>query len=310
MSTATIAFVFGVTAARTASGSRLSVRGSTSANTGTPPSYMKQLALAANEYGDVITSSPAPIPAEMQSRCSPAVPEETAAAYGTPTHSASASSKRSIIGPSDNRPERSTSRTSSSSRSSRNAPDSGTGRASCFTSRLLRGRRVLEPVAPAVATALARVEVRLLDLARDRSRPADDVVVDLTDRRHLGGRADHEHLVGEVQVGADQVLLDHRVAEVLCDLHDRVARDPGEDRRREIGRVQHAVADQEQALAGAVGEIALRGQQDRLVVAGAVRLPDREHRVEVHARRLRDVRDHVRTDTLPARDLDADAVLE
>src|SRR3954447_22896959 len=164
---------------------------------------MKQFALAAKEYGEVITSPPRSMPAVMHSRCSPAVPDETAAAYGTPTHSASASSKRSIIGPSDSRPERSTSRTSSSSRSSRNAPESGTGRASCFTSRLLRGRRVLEPVTPAVGAALAGVEVRLLDLARDRPRAADDVVVDLADRRHLGGRAHHEHLVGEVEVGAD-----------------------------------------------------------------------------------------------------------
>jgi hypothetical protein len=51
-----------------------------SANTGIPPSYMKQFALAANEYGDVITSSPGPMPAEMQSRWRPVVPEETAAA--------------------------------------------------------------------------------------------------------------------------------------------------------------------------------------------------------------------------------------
>ena len=38
--------------------------------------------------------------------------------------------------------------------------------------------------------------------------PADHVVVDLADRRHLGGGADHEHLVGEIEVGADQRLLD------------------------------------------------------------------------------------------------------
>src|ERR1700759_2338183 len=54
MSTPTIAFVRSVTAASTAAESRFSVRGSTSAKTGTPPSYMKQLADAANEYGDLI----------------------------------------------------------------------------------------------------------------------------------------------------------------------------------------------------------------------------------------------------------------
>ena len=72
MSTATIAFVRSVIAASTAAGSRLSVRGSMSAKTGIPPSYMKQFALAANEYGEVMTSSPGPIPAviaeQMQAR--------------------------------------------------------------------------------------------------------------------------------------------------------------------------------------------------------------------------------------------------
>ena len=66
---------------------------------------MKQLADAANEYGDVITSSPAPMPAVMHSRCRPAVPDETAAAYGAPTFAAISSSKRSIVGPSESRPE-------------------------------------------------------------------------------------------------------------------------------------------------------------------------------------------------------------
>ena len=53
-----------------------------------------------------MTSSPGPIPAATQSMCSPAVPLETAAAYGAPTASAKASSKRSIVGPSESRPER------------------------------------------------------------------------------------------------------------------------------------------------------------------------------------------------------------
>src|SRR5438105_406614 len=98
MSTATIAFVRGVTAASTAAGSMFSVARSISANTGTPPSYMKQFALAANEYGVVITSSPAETPAVTHSRCSPAVPDETAAAYGAPTFAATSASNASIVG--------------------------------------------------------------------------------------------------------------------------------------------------------------------------------------------------------------------
>ena len=96
---------------------------------------MKQLAEATNEYGDVITSSPSPRPAIAQSRCSPAVPDETAAAYGAPTFSAKSSSKRSIAGPSESRPDRSTSSTSSSSRSSTYGDESGICRMSAFTPR-------------------------------------------------------------------------------------------------------------------------------------------------------------------------------
>ena len=64
---------------------------------------------------------------------------------------------------------------------------------------------------------------------------ADLVVVDRAHRRHLDRRAGHEDLVGHVEVGADQRLLDDRVAEVLGDLDDRVARDPGQDRRARSG---------------------------------------------------------------------------
>src|SRR5207247_7995921 len=58
--------------------------------------------------------------------CNPAVPLETAAAYGAPTRSARSSSKRSIAGPSESWPERKTFRTSSSSRSSMYGRESGT----------------------------------------------------------------------------------------------------------------------------------------------------------------------------------------
>src|SRR5213082_3455884 len=79
---------------------------------------MAQLAEATNEYGDVITSSPGSTPASRIQRCSPAVPDETAAQYGAPTASASIASNRGPVGPSESHPERSTSSTSSSSRSS------------------------------------------------------------------------------------------------------------------------------------------------------------------------------------------------
>ena len=46
---------------------------------------------------------------------------------------------------------------------------------------------------------------------------ADRVVVDLADRHELGGGAGEEHLVGEVELGARDVALDHLVAEVAGD---------------------------------------------------------------------------------------------
>src|ERR671918_2426664 len=305
MSTATTARVRSPIAASTAAGSRLSVRESTSAKTGVAPSKMKQLAVATKEIGDVITSSPAPRPAMWQSRWRPAVPLETAAAYGAPTRSANASSNRSIVGPSESLPERSTSATSSSSRSSSQGLESPI----VLTAATLRrgGRHLddVEPVAPALAVALHRVEVCLLQLTRDRTN-ADLAVVDRPDGSHLGRRADHEHLVGEIQVGADQQRLLDAMPEVLGDLDDRVARDARQDRHRERRRVQDVVLHDEDVLARPVGDVAVVREHDRLVVTAAACLHGRKHRVQVDPCRLRDVRDDVRADALPARDLRGD----
>ena len=98
------------------------------------------------------------------------------------------------------------------------------------------------------------------------------------------------------------------MAEVAGDRDDRVAGDPGEDRHRERRCVQHAVLHDEDVLARPVGDIAVVREHDRFVVAASARLHRREHRVEVDPRRLRDVRDDVRADALPARDLRGDAL--
>ena len=144
-------------------------------------------------------------------RCSPAVPDETAAQYGAPTASASSASNRGPVGPSESCPERSTSSTSSSSRSSIHGLESAIRRAGVDAhARVMLGHK-LAPLRPAVARAAHRVEIGLLQLARDVP-DADLVIVDRPQRRHLGGGAAHEHLVGEIQVGADQVLLDDLVA--------------------------------------------------------------------------------------------------
>src|SRR5215213_6416427 len=307
MSTATIARVRSVIASSTALTSRLSVRGSTSAKTGTAPSTMKQFAVATKEIGDVITSSPRPRPAMWQSRWRPAVPLETAAANGAPTRSANSSSKRSIIGPSESRPERSTSRTSSSSRSSRYGRERGIKEV--LSSLGARREGVLQPVLVALGTPAHRVQVSLLQLER-HGPDADLDVVHAPDGRHLGGGAAHEDLVGDHEVGPDEVPLLDDVAEVAGDVDHRLARDAGKDRHGDRRRRDLAVADDEDVLAGAVRHVALGGEQDRLVVAGAVRLGDGEHRVEVDAGRLGDVRYDVRADPLPGGDLGADPVAE
>src|SRR6202050_2057809 len=128
MCTGRIARVRCVIAACAAAGSRLSVTGSMSANTGRARSYSAALADATNEKGLVITSSPSPTPAERSARCRPAVPLLTALASGAPTRAANALSNCARRGPSDSWPERSTSITARSSASP------STGRASGITS--------------------------------------------------------------------------------------------------------------------------------------------------------------------------------
>src|SRR5215218_2115 len=275
---------------------------------------MKQLAEATKEYGDVITSSPSPRPPITASRWRPLVPDETAAAYGTPSLSAKARSNRSIAGPSESCPERSTSSTSSSSRSSRYGDESGIFRVptltrcrpSGFGSRRVADRDAVEPVAPALALPANRVEIRLLELERDRA-DADLVVVHRPHRRHLRSRAGHEDLVGEVEVGADHVGLLDDVPQILRDLDHTLPRYPGQARGRERRCPDLAVLDQEDVLAGAVGDEALRREQDRFVVAGALCLVDGEHRVQVDPSGLGDVRDRVGADPIPGGDLGTDA---
>src|SRR6188508_3380224 len=116
----------------------------------------------------------------MHTRWRPAVPLETAAAYGAPTAWANASSKRSMVGPSESRPERSTSATSSSSRSSSQEEERPIVRTDATRASLGDGGRQLddvEVVGPALVDAVDCREVRLLQLAGDRPH-ADLVVVD------------------------------------------------------------------------------------------------------------------------------------
>ncbi len=145
MCTGSSACVRSLTAAAAASGSRFSVTGSMSANTGRARSYSAAFADATNENGLVTTSSPSPTPTARRARCRPAVPLLTAQACGAPTRAANRRSNSARRGPSDNCPERSTSITARSSASP------STGRASGITSS------IASVSAPAPACANVRI---------------------------------------------------------------------------------------------------------------------------------------------------------
>ena len=99
------------------------------------------------------------------------------------------------------------------------------------------------------------LEERLLQLLGDRSALAiaNLAVVDLADRRQLGGRAGQEDFVGDVEVVAGERGLDDFEAPVAGDLDDRMARDAVED-AVEWRRSDLAVADDEDVLARAFGD--------------------------------------------------------
>src|SRR5262245_32138243 len=98
------ALVFDVTAAAAASGARFHVTGSMSAKIGTAPVCTTTLAVAQNVSGVVMTSWPAPTSAPSSARCSAAVHELTATAYGAPTKRAKATSNAWTRGPVDSHP--------------------------------------------------------------------------------------------------------------------------------------------------------------------------------------------------------------
>src|ERR1700691_1519849 len=88
-----------------------------------------------------------------------------------------------------------------------------------------RGDHV-EPLAVALAAPVDRVVEGGLEYTRDLAGPAgaDRVVVDLAHGHELGRGPGHEDLLGQVQLGAGDVALDHRVAEIAGDLDQRAAR--------------------------------------------------------------------------------------
>src|SRR3546814_9962371 len=89
------------------------------------------------------------------------------------------------------------------------------------------GSNMREPFGISVALALHQREVRCLQLFGDRTATAfaDRTIVDLANRRDFSGGAGEERLVGDIDLVARDASFDDLVAEILCQLHDRAARD-------------------------------------------------------------------------------------
>src|SRR5471032_890913 len=106
-----MALVRGVMAASTWARSILRVTGSISANTGVAPVSMITLAVATQEIGVVITSSPAPMPAMRRAISMVQVPELNVRTGRPPKYSDNCASKAWTLGPLVIQPERNTSPT-------------------------------------------------------------------------------------------------------------------------------------------------------------------------------------------------------
>src|SRR6478735_8756033 len=78
---------------------------------------------------------------------------------------------------------------------------------------------MFHPVLVPVDLTADGLAVLLHDRLRHRPRAWDGPVVDRADRRHLGGRAAQEDLLGDVEVAAGDVVDPHVEAEVAGDGH-------------------------------------------------------------------------------------------
>src|SRR4029450_9466024 len=167
-----------------------------------------------------------------------------------------------------------------------------------------------DPVAVALVAAPGGGREDLLQPAGNRARVAEDPVVHLPDGHDLGGRAGEEGLVGQVQVGADEVGLADLEALALGDVDDAVAGEAGQAAGGQGRRVESAVADGEDVLARPVGHVPVGVEQDGLVIAGLDGLGLGQRGVDVLAGGLGRRRDDVGVEAPPGAELDPDPGLE
>src|SRR3569623_1813716 len=126
------------------------------------------------------------------------------------------------------------------------------------TRRPLISVDVTQPLRILVTAAVHLIEESRMQFLGDgpAAAAADGAAVHFTDRRHLGGGAGEEGLVGDVHLVAGDAFFAHLDAEVFGQF-DHCGAGDAVERRREFGCVDHAVANDEDVFAAALGDIAL-----------------------------------------------------
>src|ERR671912_2709585 len=173
--------------------------------------------------------------------------------------------------------------------------------------RNLDGHRPVGVLLPLAARGL---EVQFLQALGDGpyAAGADGTVVHLDHGRYLEPRPREEDLVRGVELRAVHRTLYDRHPEFFArQLHDGVARYALQDVRRYGRGDELALPDQEDVRRARLGDLAVLGEEDGVVVARHVRLIDRERRVDVGARALGAGRNGVVRRTPPGRDADLKA---
>src|SRR5438067_957595 len=92
---------------------------------------------------------------------------------------------------------------------------------------------MFDPLLVAIDFAPHGARVLLRDHCGHRTGTRNGAIVDRVHRAHLGGRAAHEHLVGDVEIAARELTDPHVVAVVAGDRHHRALGDAFERPRRQ-----------------------------------------------------------------------------
>src|SRR5919112_4525399 len=165
-----------------------------------------------------------------------------------------------------------------------------------------------EPRVAAAMLAADRLPERLLQRPRDRTDGAggDGPEIHFSDADHFRRGAREEHLVGVVQAVAHQALLDHIDSGVARECDYGVTGDAFQNPRDRRGRDAAALHEKE-VLPGALRDVALGIEHDRVVEAETDGFRLGEERADVIAADLRAGRHDVRMVPRVGRDVRPDA---